>query len=115
MKCKICGRTMSVERAFGTRDEEFYYTCNNCEYNPKEETMNSKLTISIGDKDKLDIRVADCEKTYHCKAYYDETEQTIKYRVISAIYARRYYGEDKKFNTLAEVREYILEDSKKGV
>ena len=39
MKCKIRGRTMSVERAFGTRDEEFYYTCNNCEYNPKEDNM----------------------------------------------------------------------------
>lgn len=77
--------------------------------------MNNKLSISIGERSRLDFRVADCEKTYHCKAYYDETEQTIKYRVMSAIYARRYYGEDKRFNTLMEVREYILEDSKKGV
>ena len=36
--CNKCGNVLTLERAFGTRDEEFYYTCNNCEYSP----MNNK-------------------------------------------------------------------------
>lgn len=110
MKCKICGRTMSVERAFGTRDEEFYYTCNNCEYNPKEDNMSSKLTISIGERSRIDFRVADCKKTYHCKAYYNVEEQAIRYRVASIIGDE--FGLEYTFDSLEEVERYVLEDSK---
>ena len=37
--CNKCGNELTLERAFGTRDEEFYYTCTNCEYSPKEDRM----------------------------------------------------------------------------
>ena len=69
MKCKICGRAMSVERAFGTRDEEFYYTCNNCEYNPKEDKMiviKTDMTTMPGCCKECTL----CDKTIVTKEYY---------------------------------------------
>ena len=110
MKCKICGRTMSVERAFGTIDEEFYYTCTNCEYSPKEDKMSSKVTISIGEGSRIDFRVTGCKKTYHCRAYYNVEEQAIRYRVASIIGDE--FGLEYSFDSLEEVERYVLEDSK---
>ena len=72
--------------------------------------MNNKLSISIGKGSRLDFRVADCKKTYHCKAYYDYDEDLVKYR--AGYVLGNEFGLEYSFNSLEEVERYVLEDSK---
>ena len=71
--------------------------------------MSNKLSISIGENSRIDFRVANCKKTYHCKAYYDYDNDLVKYRVASIL--GNEFGVEYSFNSLEEVERYVFEDS----
>ena len=63
--CKKCGNELTIERAFGTIDEQFYYSCRNCEYN-----VEDKMIVIKTDMETMPKKCEEC--TYRVYSYVEE-------------------------------------------